>query len=88
MNTIIVNGTKIERVGSSVVVNDNAVLVDGRIVTNVKYRKLIIIIDGGDTDLICSRNVTVKGTFYGHIDFGDMCKIRCRRGEFQILRNK
>lgn len=75
VNTIIVNGRKIECSGNSVVINDGVVMVDGKTIANEKCKENNVIINGDVTDLECSGSVTVKGNVKGDIDCSGMCKI-------------
>lgn len=76
MNTIIVNGRKIECSGNSVQINNSTVIVDGKTIADENSKEINVIINGDVTDLECAGSVTVNGTVKGDIDCSGMCEIK------------
>ena len=76
MNTIIVNGKKIECSGNAVIVNNGTVTVDGKVISEDSSREINVTINGDITDIECAGNVTVNGTVKGDIDCNGMCDIK------------
>ena len=75
MNTIIVNGKRIQCSGSNVSIINGRVIVDGKEIANEESREVYVTIEGDVNKIDCSGSVTVKGNVKGDIDASG--SIRC-----------
>lgn len=76
MNTIVVNGKKIECSGNRVSVNNGTIIVDGKVVANESSQEINVVIDGNVSELECAGSVTVNGNVEGDIDCSGKCDIK------------
>lgn len=75
MNTIIVNGKRIQCSGSNVSIINGRVIVDGKEIANEESREVYVTIEGDVNKIDCSGSVTVKGNVKGNIDCSGSCEV-------------
>ena len=68
MNTIIVNGKRIQCSGSNVSIINGRVIVDGKEIANEESREVYVTIEGDVNKIDCSGSVTVNGNVKGDIE--------------------
>ena len=70
MNTIIINGTKIQTSGKSISVNDNSIYVDGNLIVDNLKGTVDIKFEGDLASLKCQGSATIYGNIKGNVDIG------------------
>ena len=76
INSIIINGEEITLTGSgsSIVINNGKIIVDGKVIRSELASKVEVTVNGDVNSLDCSGSVTVHGNV-GSIDCGNSCTV-------------
>jgi hypothetical protein len=69
-NTIIINGQKIQTIGSNIEINGENILVDGQVVKNGLAGTVKIQFEGDIASIKSDTSVTVNGNVHGNVDAG------------------
>lgn len=70
MNTIIVNGTRIQTNGNNISVINNSIYVDGKVVQSDLSGDVNIKFEGDLASLKCNGSATINGNIKGDVDVG------------------
>jgi len=70
MNTIIINGTKIQTSSKSISVNGNSIYVDGNLILDNLKGTIDIKFEGDLANLHCQGSATIYGNIKGNVDIG------------------
>lgn len=70
MNTIVVNGTRIQTNGNNISVINNQVYVDGKLVQSDLSGDVNIKFEGDLASLKCNGSTTINGNIKGNVDVG------------------
>ena len=70
MNTIIINGTKIQTSGNNISVINNSVYVDGKVIQTELSGIVEIKFEGDLASLSCNGSASVNGNIKGDVDVG------------------
>ena len=73
-NSLIINGKKIPCTGNNIVIRNNTVVVDGKIVKEHLNKSINIVVNGDVSHLDCDGSVEVHGNS-GDIDCGGSCTV-------------
>lgn len=76
MNTIIINGTRIQTNGKSISVNGNSIYVDNKLITEGLNGTVDIKFEGDLASLKCNGSAEIKGNIKGNVDVGG--SLECR----------
>ena len=70
MNTIIINGTKIQTSGNNISVINNSVYVDGKVIQTKLSGIVEIKFEGDLASLNCNGSASINGNIKGDVDVG------------------